>query len=123
MSEEVQAPAFGEKVLVYRWATLRRGDTTKRYTRGPISHYIEGWRSYFDMFPRSQERGEGRLPQVALFLGYRTVSDGWVEHDYEGDNTYIPLVHYRVAVVCFGPRENPVYVFPSQVRRMEAGKR
>lgn len=106
---------FGQKVLVHRRATLRRGDTGKRYNRGPVSSLIKGWRSYFYMFPRSQERGADRLPSVAVFLGYRTVSDGWTEYDYEDGPEYHPLAYYRVALVCFGPREKPVYVFPSQV--------
>jgi hypothetical protein len=47
-------------------------------------------------------------PQTAVFLGYRTLSNGLVEF-YVDHTVYRAGEYIRAALVSFGPHENPVY--------------
>lgn len=52
-----------------------------------------------------------------IYIGYRTVSDGFKDYmGHEEGNASVPIAHYRVAVVVLGERENPVYVFHSDIK-------
>jgi len=52
-----------------------------------------------------------------IYIGYRTVSDGFSEWlGAEEGNGYTQYASYRVALVVFSERENPVYVFPSDIQ-------
>ena len=70
---------------------------------------------------RRSESGFYRREPVTregIYIGYRTVNDGtseWIGSE-EGC-VYTAYQSYRVAVVVLGERENPVYVFPSDVRQ------
>lgn len=45
-----------------------------------------------------------------LFLGFRTLSNGIRDFDSDYGHTFIPKEYFKVALVCPGPKYNPVYV-------------
>ncbi len=53
---------------------------------------------------------EIKVPRYGIFLGYRTLFDGFIERDYDEGDQFTISKHYRVALVCLSERENPVYV-------------
>lgn len=49
-------------------------------------------------------------PRFGVFLGTRTLQNGYTDYDYDNGNTFIPKEYVTVALVCCGPRTNPIYV-------------
>ena len=47
---------------------------------------------------------------TGIFLGTRTLQDGWRDYDSDAGCTFSPTRHYRVALISPGPKENPLYV-------------
>ena len=45
-----------------------------------------------------------------IFLGFRRLSNGVVEEDYEYGNTFNPKEHFKAALVCADEKSKPVYV-------------
>jgi hypothetical protein len=45
-----------------------------------------------------------------LFLGLRTLSDGWSEWEDECGHIFTSETHYKAALFSPGPNKNPVYV-------------
>ena len=55
-------------------------------------------------------------PGVGVFLGYRSLQTGSVEYEYDYGSYFVengPRV--KAALVCEGPRKNPIYVDPRGV--------
>lgn len=53
--------------------------------------------------------------RTGILLGFRTISNGRVVHDYEDGNYFVPKEYYRVALVCLNKHENPIYVSKGDV--------
>ena len=53
-----------------------------------------------------------RIPfgKEGLFIGQRTIKEGWREFDSESGWYFVPKNHIRVALVVYSENENPVYV-------------
>jgi len=45
-----------------------------------------------------------------LYLGLRTISNGVRKYDDDDGFWYSPQEYFTVALVCTGPRSNPIYV-------------
>lgn len=122
-------PEFGDRVIVNTGDVLtKQGITHKGISQQIVSrrprgftpapgHALSGWvrlreqcRHWWDPKKHGKDR-EG------ILIGWRTVSDGWRDHiGYEEGYAWVPVVHYRVALVVFSDHENPVRVFPSDLR-------
>lgn len=62
-------------------------------------------------------------PREGIFLGYRTISEGFVQTWTEDTpfikvqmSEYVPTCHIHAALVCPGPQENPIYVPADLIR-------
>ncbi len=53
-------------------------------------------------------------PEVGVFIGYRTITDGWIERSEEG-GVWRPIEWRLCALVVTGPRKNPVCVPPPYI--------
>jgi hypothetical protein len=49
-------------------------------------------------------------PRFGIFIGTRTLQNGYVDYDYDAGNIFVPKEYVTVALVCCGPRSNPIYV-------------
>jgi hypothetical protein len=56
-----------------------------------------------------------KVPVTAVFLGYRTLSNGIVDF-YPDHIEYHGKEYIRAALVSFGPHENPVYAPPDAIK-------
>lgn len=103
--EHVKIP-FGKRVTVS--AVLKRYWKTKT---NPKEKPYPGQTSPLRGRPFKYWKSlEMKISRKGIFLGYRTLSDGYLDYDYEEGNTFIPEKFFKVALVCLSERENPVYV-------------
>jgi hypothetical protein len=89
-------PTFGARVRAS--ATLRR----RRRSRGRSWHDDKWW-----------EERPLETPRDGLYIGKRTISDGYTEVEDTGEGVlyiYNPEQHYTAALVVFSERERPVLV-------------
>ena len=87
---------FGSKVKVT--AVYRRAGTTRERKN----------RKYWRVNPIA--------PREGLYIGYRTLYNGYVEYDDYG-GTFHPQEHYKAALVVFNEREKPVLVPLAHIER------
>ncbi|OGC76243.1 hypothetical protein A2619_02195 [candidate division WWE3 bacterium RIFOXYD1_FULL_39_9] len=48
--------------------------------------------------------------RIGLFIGYRTLSNGFIEWEDEVGNIFFPKEYFKAALVVFSEREKPVLV-------------
>lgn len=96
-------PGFGERVVIQ--AVYRR--------RGGYAPAPDGsggrWRKWWEAQPLP-------APRVGLYIGARTLTDGW--NTYFGEDSeleFIPEHHFRAALVVCSERERPVLVPLNQI--------
>jgi len=53
---------------------------------------------------------ELNTPSSGIFLGYRTIFNGYISYDMEDGNSFVQTEKIKVALVCLSERENPIYV-------------
>ena len=85
-------PAFGARVRVSAYYSRAGAASAGRKTR-------KAW-----------HRWEYSTPRHALYIGKRTLSDGYVEWWEEEGYAYTPERHFIAALVVFSERERPVLV-------------
>ena len=88
---------FGDRVVIT--ARLKRGYIENLHS----NEWMKGWK-----------RSPLKEPRTGIYLGYRTLSTGRVESDYEG-TSYHPFEYIRALLVAVSERENPVYALPEDV--------
>ena len=87
-------PAYGDKVIFNRYYQR----SSKEEKRGK------------DYYGNLKYWAERLCDMEGIFLGTRTLKDGWRDYDsYEGC-TFSPIRHYQAALISPGPNENPLYV-------------
>lgn len=82
---------FGDKVIAK--ATVTRQEC------------FEGYSTCY----RSWVRRPYRTPKEGMFIGFRTLANGDMEYSADG-RTFHPTQYFRVALVVFDIKTNPVYV-------------
>ena len=69
-----------------------------------------------DYVPRGRDKAYWvpviwKTPKKGLFIGHRLLSNGEIEHgSYDDGAIYHPKEHFKVGLVVFDERKNPVYV-------------
>jgi hypothetical protein len=87
-------PAYGDKVVFSRYymrSSKEMKDSTGHWRR------LKYW-------------AERLCEMEGIFLGTRTLRDGWRDYYPDEGCTFSPTRHYRVALISPGPNENPLYV-------------
>ena len=118
---------LGDRVKVKKSASLHRGPlgydlpdaivkcTGGFYGAGRVQQ-LYGWSS-------TRPWKQDDEPVEAIFIGWRTLTDGYRTpgggswDDYDPPEYHV-VASYRVALVVFDERTNPVYVFPSACEAM-----
>jgi hypothetical protein len=87
-------PKFGDVVSIKEKYKRVWGKMPSTYGGKPHDASTKEWR---------------RTPFVhdgCLFLGYRTLSNGWTKYEVG----YVAIESFKAALVCHSPNKNPVYV-------------
>jgi hypothetical protein len=92
-------PGFGADVMVA--ARLVR----KNEYKGPAAGFHAVWRR--SVFPE---------PVKALYLGWRSLSDGKLVNDYEDHNHFEATDTFNAYLVVTGERSAPFYVLPEDIQ-------
>lgn len=71
-------------------------------------------RKWFKRWVNSKYRQPVKFNGV--FLGYRTLQDGYLESDQHFGNYFVPEKFTQVALVSFSSTQNPVYVSLDRIR-------
>jgi hypothetical protein len=91
-------PKFGDVVSIKEKYKRVWGQRQSNYGGTPHNAHTKEWK---------------RVPFVhdsCLFLGYRMISNGWNEYEYEVGYVFAAIESFKAALVCPGPNKNPVYV-------------
>lgn len=89
-------PVFGQRVRV-------NAKLVKRYDRPQFKYPVN------TTWQRIAYNVEG------IYIGFRTLSEGCIDADYEDGYTYryfIPKRHMKVWLIVINERSNPIYVLP-----------
>jgi hypothetical protein len=97
-------PRFGQRVGVV--GILKRAWERRKHPALPaLSVEWKFWKSK----PIPMKEG--------IVIGWRILCDGHVDWEPEDGKSFTPVDHYRVALVIFNERQNPVYVLPGDLRK------
>ena len=88
-------PAYGDRVTFDHYYYR----TSKQTKRGKDNYYgtLKCWEV-------------GLCDMQGIFLGTRTLQDGWLDWPCDEGCTFVPTRRYKVALVSPGPNKNPLYV-------------
>jgi hypothetical protein len=89
---------FGDRVNISEKYKRVWGQRQCTYGGTPHNAYTKEWK---------------RVPFVVdggIFLGFRTLSDGWNDYEYEVGYVFSAIESFKAALVCPSDRMNPVYV-------------
>jgi hypothetical protein len=95
----MKRPEFGQRVTIRAFM--------KRYARWD---YTKGYLAGHDW-----KRIELDAETKAIYIGYRTVYDGTIIHNYGEDNEFKRDTSHRVYLVVTNERTNPIRVLPEDV--------
>jgi len=59
---------------------------------------------------RNKEYVAKEFSAKGIFLGHRTITNGYTVFDNYDGPYWVATSHMRVALVCVSPNENPIYV-------------
>lgn len=101
---------FGDWVWV-EFKLFRRSETKIiPFGRGPNNAMIMKTIKYWHSAKQPRKK--------AVFLGFRTLKNGYVDYDEYG-NIFNPLENIKAALVCEGPRKKPFYVLIEDIKTIE----
>lgn len=88
------------------------------FVSAKLTRFQDFRRGFDAISKREWQRLKFLNPRKALYVGYRTLANGYME-DVHGYEEWIPKKYIRVALVIFNERENPVYAFFEDVEKLE----
>lgn len=110
MSPASKLPQFLDRILV-TGHVRKRHNYILRDPRDPMRGSVA-----VDTYWERKDHLYFQQPAPVIYLGWRTMAEGHINHHYEDGNTFEPSKHLMVYLVVRNERSNPFYVLPDQVQ-------
>jgi len=101
---------FGQRVTIdqkySRWWKKRKDPRKLNILPSGRKYEYKFWKA--DILPINNKTGKSA--RRGIFLGYRTLRNGFLDRDYQEGTTFDTHESFKVALVCLSEHENPIYV-------------